>query len=493
MVQEVGLPPNKASVLTTWKLSFEELHEDARKLLCLCAFLGNDDIPHELFHRGKSAVGWIKALEVQAWTREHIDSELQLQNVEDTSMLVGSAISSYLNESRSYDDWIFERRIFSHLRASHDNISKYFKGSDNPGVSSASIAIGSAYNQLGYYKQAESLYQIALAELEKSVGKDHPETLAAVNTIASVFENQGRYDEALESYQRALTGYQRTLGKDHPLTLDVADKIAIILNELDSINVSISNITSPDIPSTHVESEVQHPVPADHVVPNPVPADVVMPNPTPADCVVPSKVPEEMINLENNHVSRGPICINESTFILTAPDIDIPTTTGSDVVENVASGIQDLFPPGGVVRDPVPEDRVVPDSVLTDHVVSNPALADFTVSSPVPEEMVTPENIDIPTDMDSGVIVNVTSETQNPVPEDRVVPTPVPDDMVTRGNLGTRLIPEQLILERLIWPVLRCLQTSFRMRTNLLEHWHRGQPSLMSVGLPPGERDPSRE
>ncbi|KAL7265806.1 hypothetical protein RUND412_011667, partial [Rhizina undulata] len=62
-VEGFGLPPDKASVLTTWKLSFQELHEDARKLLYLCAFLSNDDIPHELFHRGKGAVGWIKAME----------------------------------------------------------------------------------------------------------------------------------------------------------------------------------------------------------------------------------------------------------------------------------------------------------------------------------------------------------------------------------------------------------------------------------------------
>ncbi|KAL7274425.1 hypothetical protein RUND412_002670 [Rhizina undulata] len=290
-VEGFGLSPDKASVLTTWKLSFQELHEDARKMLYLCAFLSNDDIPHELFHRGKSAVGWIKAMEeedrfqdtigqifafslakqrdysddsfyihplVQAWTREHIDSALQLQKVEDTIKLVDSTINLNPDEMSS-DDWIFERRIFSHLGASKDNISKYFKGLDNPDVSFASMSIGSAYQNLGYYKEAEALFQIALIEREKSLGKGHPSTLEAVHNIGAVFNRQRalagkekalgadhpstldtvdniadilhgqkRYDEALKWHQRTLVGKEKMLGADHPSTLDTVNNIAVI-------------------------------------------------------------------------------------------------------------------------------------------------------------------------------------------------------------------------------------------------------------------------
>ncbi|KAL7269226.1 hypothetical protein RUND412_008121 [Rhizina undulata] len=145
IIEGYGLPLDKASVLTTWKLSFQELNEDARKLLYICAFLSNIDIPKELFRRGKDAVDWVKHLHeedrfddtigqlyafslakpqessedsfyihplVQAWTREYIDSTMRFQNAEYSITLVASAIDK--KHETSPDDWTFERRIISH-------------------------------------------------------------------------------------------------------------------------------------------------------------------------------------------------------------------------------------------------------------------------------------------------------------------------------------------------------------------------------------------
>ncbi|KAL7276497.1 hypothetical protein RUND412_000519, partial [Rhizina undulata] len=262
-VQGFGLPPDKASVLTTWMLSLEELSEDAKKLIYLCAFLSNEDIPEELFRRGSSAVDWIKAMKdedrfedaigelfafslakrknsdddsfwihplVQAWAREHIDSTKQLQTVEDTITLVGSAINGETSDERSPDDWIFERRIFSHLRVCQDNITKYFRGLENEKISSASMSIGLTYTELGYYKQAEASYLIALAAREKTLGKDHLSTLNTVDNLASVFDHQGRYNEALDLYQRALAGYEKSLGKDDPSTLATVNNMAMVFD-----------------------------------------------------------------------------------------------------------------------------------------------------------------------------------------------------------------------------------------------------------------------
>ncbi|KAL7272577.1 hypothetical protein RUND412_004599 [Rhizina undulata] len=260
--QGFGLTPDKASVLTTWMLSVQELRADARKLLYLCAFLSDEDIPKELFRRGKSAVDWIQHMEeedrfddtvgelftfslakrrdfsdvdsfcihplMQTWAREQIDSILRLQNIEDAIILVGSATGADNSDEMSSDNWIFKRRILSHLRVCQDNISKYFDGLDNENVSSASMKIGLAYDDLGYYKEAEALHQIAFTGFDKTLGKDHPSTLDTINNMANVFINQGRYEEALELHQRALAGREKALAKDHPSTLDTVHNMAIV-------------------------------------------------------------------------------------------------------------------------------------------------------------------------------------------------------------------------------------------------------------------------
>ncbi|KAL7271558.1 hypothetical protein RUND412_005683 [Rhizina undulata] len=246
-VQGFGLPPDKASVLTTWKLSFEELREDAQRLLCLCAFLSNEDIHEELFRRGINAADWLKDMEghrlenaiggvfdfalakrknssngsfwihplVHTWTRERMDSTTQLQSAKDAILLVTFAIDVNFHD-KSPDDWIFKRHIFSHLSVCQENISKYFKESYDEKVFSAAESISGTYSKLGYYKQAEALYKVVLVGCEKTLGKDHPSTLRTVKNIASVFNNLGRYDEALEYYQRALAGFEKSLGKDYP-------------------------------------------------------------------------------------------------------------------------------------------------------------------------------------------------------------------------------------------------------------------------------------
>ncbi|KAL7266267.1 hypothetical protein RUND412_011193 [Rhizina undulata] len=253
-----NLSSAKASVLTTWELSFQELSDDAQHLLHLCAFLSNEDIPEELFHRGKSAACWIEdenklndAIEnlfafslvkrkdlsgdlwvhplVHAWAREHTDSTIRRQHAEEAITLVATAVDKD-QYTRSPDDWIFERRILNHLNVCQKNISEHFTGSDSVKIAEATSSIGSAYDNLGYYKQAEELFQMAFAGYEKALGKDHRSSLAAINNLAMIFDNQGRYDEALEWHQRALEGKEKVLGKDHVSTLDTLHNMALVLD-----------------------------------------------------------------------------------------------------------------------------------------------------------------------------------------------------------------------------------------------------------------------
>ncbi|KAL7272487.1 hypothetical protein RUND412_004696 [Rhizina undulata] len=243
-IQVHGLPADKASILTTWRLSFEELSEEAKKLLYLCAFLSNEDIPTELFHRGSSAVNWIKELKDKDRFEDAIGelfafSLAKPKNPSDASFWVHPSAIGGSSSEKSSVDWIFERRIFSHLGVCKDNISKYFKESDNGKVSSASMTIGRTYNGLGYYKQAKALYLISLEVYEKTLGTDHISTLNTVDAIASALYELGRYDEAIQWFQRALAGKERGLGQDHLSTMKTVNNMANVFESLGRYNEAL--------------------------------------------------------------------------------------------------------------------------------------------------------------------------------------------------------------------------------------------------------------
>lgn len=46
-------------VFTCWEISFHALCPSATRLLHMCAFLSNEDIPDELFRRGSRGVEWL--------------------------------------------------------------------------------------------------------------------------------------------------------------------------------------------------------------------------------------------------------------------------------------------------------------------------------------------------------------------------------------------------------------------------------------------------
>ncbi|KAL7269992.1 hypothetical protein RUND412_007314, partial [Rhizina undulata] len=246
------------SVFKTWELSFQELDEDARQLLHLCAFLSNEEIPEELFRRGKKAVDWIFKGEdrfdnakgrlftfslvkrnnsidsfwihplIHTWARERIDGTAQRQNAEIAITLVAAAIGSD-DEKRSSNDSIFERRILNHLNACRAHFAEYFSGSEiTIKVIEAISTIGFAFKELGFYKQAEETYQSALAGKEKALGSNHPSTLATVHNMASVFDIQGRYEDALEMYKKVLMEGEKALGRDHHLTLTTLHNMALV-------------------------------------------------------------------------------------------------------------------------------------------------------------------------------------------------------------------------------------------------------------------------
>ncbi|MBD2675739.1 tetratricopeptide repeat protein, partial [Aphanizomenon flos-aquae FACHB-1416] len=80
------------------------------------------------------------------------------------------------------------------------------------------------------YKEAEPLYQQALALRQKLLGDDHPDVATSLNNLALLYYSQGKYKEAEPLYQQALNILEQRLGVDHPRTIIVRGNLEYLRN-----------------------------------------------------------------------------------------------------------------------------------------------------------------------------------------------------------------------------------------------------------------------
>jgi serine/threonine protein kinase/tetratricopeptide (TPR) repeat protein len=92
-------------------------------------------------------------------------------------------------------------------------------GDDHPDTLDSINTLGSIYQLMGSFDDAE-LYVVEVMDRSRRVlGDDHPSTLDAINNMGALRQAQGRFDEAESYIQEALEGRRRVLGDDHPRTL----------------------------------------------------------------------------------------------------------------------------------------------------------------------------------------------------------------------------------------------------------------------------------
>ncbi|MFL5652760.1 MAG: tetratricopeptide repeat protein, partial [Ktedonobacteraceae bacterium] len=76
--------------------------------------------------------------------------------------------------------------------------------------------LAALYQYQGKYEEAEPLLQRALAIYEQQLGAYHLKTAQSLNQLAALYSNQGKYEEAEPLLQRALAIYEQQLGETHP-------------------------------------------------------------------------------------------------------------------------------------------------------------------------------------------------------------------------------------------------------------------------------------
>jgi tetratricopeptide (TPR) repeat protein len=100
---------------------------------------------------------------------------------------------------------------------------------DNIAVWGAFLGLGNLYRDQDKLKEAEEVYQRALAGYEKALGPDHTSILTTVHNLGRLYSDQGKLKEAEEMYQRALAGYEKALGSNHHKTQRVAERLNALI------------------------------------------------------------------------------------------------------------------------------------------------------------------------------------------------------------------------------------------------------------------------
>ncbi|KAL5045966.1 hypothetical protein BDW71DRAFT_207950 [Aspergillus fruticulosus] len=252
----------QGNIVQTWMITYQELQRResaAAKLLLLLAFFDNQDIWYELIRCALyccSPPPWfqmsvssklvfkakIKALiefslvetrqqegsytlhpVVQDWCCHIAASNNLTDQLHELSLIsVGYMVPS--KENRDFTR--LQQRLLPH--ANHLLQERHSCQSDRINVYGALAGLGTLYYTQGKLKEAEEMYQQALAGYEKLLSPDHISTLNTVNNLGNLYRNQGKLKEAEQMYQRALAGYGNALGADHTSTLDTVNNLGAL-------------------------------------------------------------------------------------------------------------------------------------------------------------------------------------------------------------------------------------------------------------------------
>jgi serine/threonine protein kinase len=90
--------------------------------------------------------------------------------------------------------------------------------------------MGTVYERLGLYSQAESLLRQAVALNRAAVGAEHPDTLAASAALGHCVEHEGHLPEAEKIDRESLQTSTRVLGVKHRTTLQTEANLASTLD-----------------------------------------------------------------------------------------------------------------------------------------------------------------------------------------------------------------------------------------------------------------------
>lgn len=125
------------------------------------------------------------------------------------------------------DSWPWSLRNFDNLDEEIDfyreTLEQYKEdGVKESGVLRAQLLLGTAYASAGRFADAELMLCIVLSRMGDIWGWNHVAAVACVKTLTRVLESLEKNDEAHELYQAAINNVRREMGREYPWTLDLS-------------------------------------------------------------------------------------------------------------------------------------------------------------------------------------------------------------------------------------------------------------------------------
>lgn len=96
-------------------------------------------------------------------------------------------------------------------------IARGFEHSDQRLITSLSN-LGMVYSRLGFFDEAEPMYQEAIRIQSSTLGPGHPDLSATLTSLADLYMGQERWDDALPVLTQALEIREAAAGANHPFT-----------------------------------------------------------------------------------------------------------------------------------------------------------------------------------------------------------------------------------------------------------------------------------
>jgi tetratricopeptide (TPR) repeat protein len=252
------------TVATTWQVSLERVRPTpgAVGLLEVCAFLGPEEIPRELF--GQRLDPPAEGLEVLAEDPFALDDAIAalrrfaLVKADEQALSMHRLLQQIVRDRLDppptgaarvgvavrlldqglpfggYADpglWPVCARLLPHALAATEHATQL-----EVEPLSAAALLESAADYLhgrARYADARALHERALSIYEARLGADHPTTAVSLNNLADVLRAQGDLDGARRLHERALQIREARLGADHPATARSRQRLAEVVAALE--------------------------------------------------------------------------------------------------------------------------------------------------------------------------------------------------------------------------------------------------------------------